>query len=243
LNWVRFFISEKSIGASAARHQIYPLSKSEILIGFDDDAHPLTRNFIWEIEVLFHANPKLGILAFEEIKGEFSSDEEAYKQSENKHIEFFCSEFIGSGFAIRKSVYDMTNGFPVWIDIYGEESCLSIEVVAEGFDILYTNAIKVNHRVNIAERKLNKQNYFRFEKQLKNTTFYYLVYYPYPLPKIIRLYLHNFKKYALTDWHYFNLFFKTIVVVFSKVSTILKFRAPVNSGILLKMKQLSNPKF
>jgi hypothetical protein len=77
----------------------------------------------------------------------------------------------------------MTNGFPVWIDIYEEESCLSIEVMDKAFDILYTNAIKVNHRVNIAKRKLNKQNYFRFERQLKNTTFYY----PYPLLKIIKL--------------------------------------------------------
>ncbi|MBG6109803.1 GT2 family glycosyltransferase [Flavobacterium sp. CG_9.10] len=243
LSWVRFFISEKSIGASAARHQIYPFAKSEILIGFDDDAHPLTKNFVWEIEILFKANPKVAILAFEEIKGVFSSDEEAYKQSGNKHIEFFCSEFIGSGFAIRKSVYDMTNGFPVWIDIYGEESCLSIEVVAEGFDILYTNAIKVNHRVNIAKRKLNKQNYFRFEKQLKNTTFYYLVYYPSPLLKIIKLYWHNFKKYALTDWECFKLFFKTIIIVFSQASAVLKFRAPVNPETLLKMNQLSNPQF
>ena len=243
LGWVRWFISEKSIGASAARHHIYPLANSAILIGLDDDAHPLTIEFLSEIEKLFAAKPNVGILAFEEVKGVFGSDKEALAGSEVNKKEFLCSEFIGCGFAIRKSVYDMTNGFPVWIDIYGEESCLSIEVIARGYDILYTNAIKVNHRINKQQRKLNKQNYFRFGKQLKNITFYYLVYYPSPLPKIIKLFWHNFKKYALSDFQCFKLFFKSIYLVFSHVSFVLKFRAPVTPEILQKMKQLSNPKF
>src|SRR4051812_3885596 len=111
LSWVRWFVSSKSIGASAARHQIYPLANSEILIGLDDDAHPLNTDFITQVQELFDKNPKVGILAFEEIKGVFHSDEEALKASEREKKEFLCAEFIGCGFAIRKSVYDLTNGF------------------------------------------------------------------------------------------------------------------------------------
>lgn len=243
LKWVNFYVSDKSIGASAARHQLYPRAKSEILIGLDDDAHPITKTFISEIDHLFAKNPKVGILAFEEIKGIFASDEEALSHSETTKKEFLCSEFIGCGFAMRKSVYSMTNGFPVWIDIYGEESCLSMEVMSKGFDILYTNSIKVNHRVNRQQRKIHKQNYFRFGKQLKNSTYYFLVYYPYPVLNIIKLYGHNFKKYAITDWTCFKIYFKTIFLVIRNIPSVLQYRRPVDKSIILKMRKLSALKF
>ena len=243
LKWVSFFVSKKTIGASAARHQLYPLAKSEILIGLDDDAHPLTKNFLFEIEKLFANNTNVGILAFEEIKGVYASDEDALSQSEVVSKEFLSSEFIGCGFAIRKSVYNTTNGFPVWIDIYGEESCLSIEVLSKGFDILYTNAIKINHRVNIAQRKLNRQNYFRFGKQLKNSTYYFLIYYPFPILNILKLYWHNFKKYALTDWECFKIYFKTIFIVFANIPRVLKYRNPIDKAVIAKMRSFSSLKF
>jgi len=237
--WVRWYISSISLGASAARHQIYPLATSEILIGLDDDAHPLNANFIEQIEMLFTNNPNVGILAFEEIKGVFISDVEALKQSQREIKEFLCSEFIGCGFAIKKSVYNKTNGFPVWIDIYGEESCVSIEVLAKGYDILYSNKIKVNHRVDREKRKLDKQNYFRFGKQLKNSTYYFLVYYPFPLINILKLYWHNFKKYALNDFEYCKIYFKTIFVVLINIPKILKYRNSVDKSLIIKMRNLS----
>ena len=98
---------------------------------------------------MFSKNPNVGILAFEEIKGRFESDREALKVSEKDKVEFLTAEFIGCGFAIRKSVYMKTNGFPIWIDIYGEESCVSMEVMSKGYDILFSNQIKINHRVDI----------------------------------------------------------------------------------------------
>lgn len=243
LTWVRWFVSPVSIGASAARHQIYPLAVSEILIGLDDDAHPLDQDFIFKIETLFKKNPNVGILAFEEIKGIFVSDIEALQYSESQKKEFLTSEFIGCGFAIRKSVYNLTNGFPSWIDIYGEESCLSIEVLSKGLDILYSNEIKINHRVNKEQRKLTKQNYFRFGKQLKNSTYYFLVYYPFPFSSILKLYFHNFKKYALTDWQCFKIYFKTIFVVIIRLPEILSYRNPIDKFLIIKMRSLSTLKF
>ncbi|WP_409415547.1 glycosyltransferase family 2 protein [Flavobacterium sp. PS2] len=243
LTWVRWFVSPKSIGASAARHRIYPLAVSEILIGLDDDAHPLNEDFLFKIETLFKKYPNVGIIALEEIKGIYPSDIEALKEAESEKKEFLSSEFIGCGFAIRKSVYNQTNGFPVWIDIYGEESCLSIEVLAKGFDILYSNEIKVNHRVNREQRKLVKQNYFRFGRQLKNATYYFLVYYPFPLMSILKLYWHNLKKYALSDFGYCKIYFKTIFVVSIHIPKILKYRNPIDKNVIVKMRKLSSLKF
>lgn len=243
MDWVRWYSSEKSIGASAARHYLYPKARGEFLIGLDDDAHPLKIDFIEQTITIYQKNPNVGIISFQEIKGIFNSDEEALTKFEAKEEEYYCSDFIGCGFAIRKDVYGLTRGFPVWIDIYGEESCLAIEVLSKGFDIMYSNKIKVNHRVDREERKRMGQNYFRFGKQLKNTTYYYLVYYPFPLVKILKLYWHNFRKYALTDIKCFKIFFNVIFEVLLNISKILKYRKPINETIIYKMQYLSALKY
>lgn len=241
--WVGWFSSEKSIGASAARHQLYPKAKGQFLIGFDDDAHPLLSDFIARTLTVFKRYPTVGIVAFQEIKGVFGSDQEALSQVNSIREEYLTNEFIGCGFAIRKDVYKATNGFPVWIDIYGEESCVSIEVLAAGYDIIYTNTIQVNHRVNLTERKKAGQNYFRFGKQLKNSTYYFLVYYPYPLGNILKLYWHNFSKYALGDIKCFTIFFSITIEVLLGIPKVLPFRKPVTALVLDKMRRVKGIRF
>lgn len=242
-SWVRWTGSNRSIGASGARAVLYPKAVGRILIGLDDDAHPLNTNFIKIAEELFLQYPDVGVLSFQEIKGVFDSDAQALAQKQNELVEYLCSEFVGCGFAIKKNVYDMTRGFPLWIDIYGEESCVSIEVLAKGYDILYTNRIAVNHRVNTGERFKTGRNYFRFGKQLKNTAFYYLVYYPFPLYKIVRLLWHNFKKYGCSDWKYFKTYFKAFYYVVVFLPQLNKYRSPIDKMVLKKIGKLPQPKY
>lgn len=225
-NWVNWTISEHSVSASPARNKLYKKAKGTIFIGLDDDAHPLSPNFIETIEGAFNQNKNLGIIAFQEVRGLFETDKNALAHSKDLSP-YFTGDFVGCGFAIKKAVYKATNGFPLWVDIYGEEPALALEVLDLGFDILYQPNIKVNHRIDVKKRKLQGRNYFRFERQLKNTIRYYLVYYPKPILKIMKALWHNFKKYALTDWTYFKSF---VLVVFStlfKLPLILKYRQPV----------------
>lgn len=243
MNWVKWYSSEKCIGASAARHQLYPHAQGSFFIGLDDDAHPLNADFIEQTITLFEKYTNVGIIAFQEVKGIFGSDSEALVQSESLEEEYFTNEFIGCGFAIRKKAYESTNGFPVWIDIYGEESCVALEVMANGLEILYSNKIKVNHRVKKENRKKNGQNYYRFGKQLKNTTYYFLVYYPSPFIKIMKLYVHNFRKYALKDWKYFKIFFISLLEALWYSPSVLKYRKPVGKKLIKKMVAMTNLKY
>lgn len=243
MNWVKWYSSEKSIGASAARHQLYPKAQGQFLIGLDDDAHPLTADFINKTITLFNKHSNVGIIAFQEIKGIFASDAEALNKFESPEEEYYANEFIGCGFAIRKDVYEVTNGFPVWIDIYGEESCVAMEVMAKGYDVLYSNTIKVNHRVNKEDRKKMRQNYFRFGKQLKNTTYYYLAYYPLPFRRILKLYGHNFIKYGLTDFQCFKIYFMTVFEVILHLPRILKLRNPVDNEVIKRISHLKSLRF
>lgn len=207
-DWVKWHVFDESISASPARNFLYSKALGELFIGLDDDAHLISENPIKTIKGYFSANQNLGILAFLEIKGLFENPQNKLLSIEKE--EFLTTDFIGCGFAIRKSMYEKTNGFPVWIDIYGEEPCLSIEVMDLDCDILYTNQVAVNHRIDVEKRKLQGKNYFRFEKQLQNAFRIFIVYYRNPFPKIIRLLWHNFKKYALSDKTYFKLYCKAI---------------------------------
>lgn len=237
-DWVSWTCLSKSIGASAARRLLYAKAVGDYFIGLDDDAHPLSTDFIDKTLLIFDKYDNTGIIAFQEVKGIFKTNQEALLQSNNTTIDYYTNEFIGSGFAIRKSVYLKTNGFPTWLDIYGEESCVAIEVLANGHDIIYTSSIKINHRVDKEARKLNKHNYYRFGKQLKNSTNYFIVYYPNPIFSLLKLYWHNFKKYAVTDFRCFRIYFKTIVTVLIQLPTVLKFRKPVDKEVRYKMRRL-----
>jgi len=240
---VHWTFLNKSVGASKARHVLYKQANGSVLIGFDDDAHPLQTNFIKIISDLFENNPEVGILAFQEIKGVFKSDTEALAKKTKQDLQFLCSEFIGCGFAIKKETYFKTRGFPVWIDIYGEESCVSLEVLANNEQILYTNAVSVNHRVDIIARKKAGHNYFRFEKQLQNTFYYYLVYYRYPIVKLLKLLYHNFRKYALKDFTFFKAYVRAIATIILNLPKILKYRQPVSRSCIALKNSLPSPIF
>ncbi|UFH35710.1 glycosyltransferase family 2 protein [Flavobacterium acetivorans] len=241
--WVKWEISEISISASPARNELYKKAKGVFFIGLDDDSHPLNEDFITKIKSIFLSDTRIGIIAFQEIRGVFVSDKESLEKAEAEIENYKTNDFVGCGFAIRKEIYEKTNGFPVWIDIYGEESCLSIEVLDLGYEIYYDNTIIVNHRVNKKKRLTQGRNYFRFEKQLKNTIFYYVVYFPNPILKIIRLLFHNFKKYALHDFKYFQLFWKSIFNTCKEIFHVLKYRKPVQKSTLRKLKTIKGIKY
>lgn len=240
----KWFGKSKSIGTSPARQFIFEKVEGKIIVGFDDDAHPLQPDFIFRIEQLFNQFPKVAVLAFEEIKGIFSSDQEAL-QKHVEHQQFLCNSFVGCGYAIRKEAYQETAGFPQWMDIYGEESCVSIQLIDLGYDILYTSEVSVNHRVNRKKRKTDGGNVFRFERQLCHLALYFLMYYPSALlfKKWTRLWYHNFRKYALTDWKFFKAYIRGTGCFLRNFFHLLSERKPVSRATIKKINALPHPKY
>ncbi|MDT0643041.1 glycosyltransferase [Zunongwangia sp. F363] len=241
---VHWMASEESLGASKARNLLYKTAKGKLFFGFDDDAHPLQADFINVAKGIFEENPRAAIIGFKEIKGIWDSDEDIGEELLKSQPDYLANDFVGCGFVIKKEVYNLTRGFPTWIDIYGEEWCLAIEVLEKDYEILYTHKIFVQHRVD-KTRRGKSANYFRFGKQLKNTSYFYLVYYPFPLllKKIGRLYFLNFKKYALKDINYFKEFWKAFLINIFNAIKIFKVRRPVSRETLLKFNKLSNPHY
>jgi GT2 family glycosyltransferase len=221
--WVNWYFGENSFGASPARAFLYKMAKGKYFIGLDDDAHPVSSSFLEKIENHFLLNEMLGIIAFQEIKGMFNSDLEVLQKAK-KQNKYSTNDFIGSGFAISNVAYNATNGFPIWMDIYGEETALSLEVLNKDYSILFIPEIIVNHRIDVEKRKAAGRNYFRFEKQLKNTLNFYVVYHPKPFVPIAKAIFHNFKKYAFINTTYFKCFCRAVFSFLLGLSKVIKFR-------------------
>lgn len=242
---IKWETSELALGASKARSILYKKALGKILYGFDDDAHPLQENFIEITEGLFSQNPQVGIIGFKEIKGKIETGSFLQENVPPKNENFLVKDFLGCGFAIKKCVYDSTRGFPEWIDIYGEEICLAFETLSAGYDIMYTHEIMVHHRKDSQLRKNLGADILRFQKQLKNTTYFYLVYYPSPLliKSLIKLYFHNFRKYAIRKPAYLKAFFSAIFDCSLGIRNVLRYRKPIEKIQIEKFRQLPNPEY
>lgn len=236
-DWVKWYHSEINIGASPARERLYKNATGNIFVGLDDDAHLLNDNFVSLIKNEFNDDKSLGVVAFQEIRGVFNSDIDCLKNKKKSDV-YYTSDFVGCGFAILKEAYLTTSGFPTFLNIYGEESCVALEILNNGYQIKYQPEICINHRVDMEKRKRQGRNYFRFEKQLRNTFRYYIVYYPNPVKSILKLYLHNFKKYALKDKTYFMAFFKAFFGELIILPKTLKYRKPVSKNVLKQKAKL-----
>lgn len=241
---VQWFESSQSIGASPARRILFAQASGTIIFGFDDDAHPLNTDFIKQTQAIFDKNTNTGVLAFEEIKGIFSNDREALELHQ-PDVTYKCNSFVGCGFAIKKEAYEQTAGFPEWMDIYGEEGAVSIQLIDAGYDILYTSEIAVNHRVDRKKRKTGGGNVFRFERQLCNMGLYFIIFYPASLlpRKLIKLHWHNLRTYAFTDASFFKAYFKGIFRFVLKLPEGIRHRKPVRAGTIEKINRLPHPKY
>lgn len=211
---IKWFESKTNIGASKARKLVYEQISETYIIGFDDDSHSLNLNLFNIVENTFNNDHNIGVIAFSEIKGLYSEEELTQKINQiSIQVPKKSNEFIGCGYAIRRDLYNLTNGFPSFINIYGEESFVSFEIMKLGYDILHLPELIVHHRVNRQIREKEGYNTFRYNKQLAHSIVFYYCYYPYPIMmwKILKLAYHNFKKYALRDFNYFFNFFKGVL--------------------------------
>lgn len=235
-----WFSSKEHLGASRCRNILYKKSKGIYLIGLDDDANPIQENFLDKVELLFSQNKSLAIISFYEFKNIYLPQELNIPD-----IHYFTNDFIGCGFAIRKDIYEKTNGFPLWIDIYGEELCVASEVLDMGYNILFTSTICVHHRVDKELRKNMGYNLFRFQKSLVNQTLYFLIYYPLlEIPyKLVRLYIHNFNKYGSKNFTYFSTIIKSLLIVLVRLPIVIKYRKPISLPTLKLIRKLPNPRY
>lgn len=168
---IRYFNDGKNYGVALGRNYLIEKAKGNILITLDDDIEieEDINIFIKKIEDYFF-NKYIGCLAFniinyysrQKLRHEIPHGNK--KLNFNKNLETYY--FIGAGHAIKKEVYEKIGLYPNDLGKYGgEERDLSFRILEANYKILYTENIKIYHKVS-PKGRLKEEKFNRYRNQL-----------------------------------------------------------------------------
>ncbi|WP_142785577.1 glycosyltransferase family 2 protein [Changchengzhania lutea] len=165
---------QKSIGLIACRNKLLNLTKAKYAITLDDDAHFIIENPLGIIESYFNSNLRCGALAFRLYWGKLPP-----KSTDSNDISERVRSFVGCGHVWNMVAWKSIPNYPEWFVFYGEEEFASYQLFKNNWEIHYLPAVLVNHRVNIKERKKNKDYRIRLRRSLRSGWYLYFLFYPY----------------------------------------------------------------
>ena len=175
-----------SKGLIYSRNRLLNLTTANYAISLDDDAHFISQNPLESIESFFQENSTSGLLAFRIF------------WSKNKPSTIFTNEnnvqvkgFVGCGHVWNMKAWKSIPNYPDWFVFYGEENFAALQLFKKGWEIHYVPEILVHHRVNIKERKKDKDYRLRLRRSLRAGWYLYFLFYPWKLIP---------KKMAYTLW-------------------------------------------
>ena len=101
------------------------------------------------------------------------------------------SGFVGCGHVWNLKAWKAIPNYPEWYFFYGEEDFASLQLLKKGLEIHYVPEILVHHRVNVSERKNDKDYQIRRRRSLRSAWYNYFIFYPFSIIP---------KKMAYTIW-------------------------------------------
>ena len=150
---VRFLRSEQRLGVAGARNRLIEDAQGSILVTIDDDAILSHSSFISRIVEHFRSMPQVGVLAFKIVTHLQDSIElwppfgrrTLVKDPGISDRSRQVSYFIGTGHAIRRSVFDHCGLYQDDLVYYAEDLDLSYRVIRSGIPIFYAADVVVDH--------------------------------------------------------------------------------------------------
>ena len=127
------------------------------------------------------------------------------------------SGFVGCGHVWNLKAWKAIPNYPEWYFFYGEEDFASLQLLKKGLEIHYVPEILVHHRVNVSERKNDKDYQIRRRRSLRSAWYNYFIFYPFSIIP---------KKMAYTIWqqiknHTFKGNFKATFAVFQAIFDVV----------------------
>lgn len=138
------FIFEKlktNRGQAFARNYAASKGKGEIIIFMDDDAWFTKPFHLSLIENYFKENPTAGCLMFDIQEPNRPILSERKKLKDKQEL----GDFIACGCAFTREAFHSTNGFSSIFHSYGEETDIAIQLIKNGYKIIFSKNILVHH--------------------------------------------------------------------------------------------------
>lgn len=183
---IQLLTNEKSKGLIHNRNYLLNNCKGKYAISLDDDSNFITENSLEIIDNHFKANVNCGVIACRIFWGK----EEPLTFHTNQVVQR-VSGFVGCGHVWNLKAWKAIPNYPEWYFFYGEEDFASLQLLKKGLEIHYVPEILVHHRVNVSERKNDKDYQIRRRRSLRSAWYNYFIFYPFSIIP---------KKMAYTIW-------------------------------------------
>jgi GT2 family glycosyltransferase len=172
-NSIKLIKNTKSKGLIYSRNRLLNLTIAKYAITLDDDAHIVSQNTLDKIKVFFESNPKCAVIAFRIFWGK-QLPTNLNHESTNTQVK----GFVGCGHVWRMDTWRAISNYPNWFVFYGEEDFASFQVFKKGLEVHYVPDILVHHRVDIKNRKNDKDYRIRLRRSLRSGWYLYFLFYP-----------------------------------------------------------------
>lgn len=184
---IQLYKNTKSKGLIHNRNYLLNNCKGKYAISLDDDSNFITDNSLEIIDNHFRTNEKCGVIACRIFWGK----EEPLTFHSNEVVGR-VNGFVGCGHVWNLKAWRSIPNYPEWYFFYGEEDFASLQLLKKGLEIHYVPEILVHHRVNVSERKNDKDYQIRRRRSLRSAWYNYFIFYPYSVIP---------KKMGYTIWH------------------------------------------
>ncbi len=215
-------------------------TKAKYTISLDDDANFLSENPLEEIENYFNQNKDCGLIAFRVFWG-LKVPNTIYSKEKAQQVK----TYVGCGHAWRMTTWKTIPNYPEWFVFYGEEQFASFQMFKRKWQVNYLPSILVHHRVNIKDRKKDKDYQSRTRMSLRSGWFLFFLFLP--LSQIIKKFCyslwHQFKTKILKgDWNATKGIFQALFDLIIKLPKIISERDKLSSKEYQKYNALNEAK-
>lgn len=173
---IKLLKNKSQKGIFYCRNLMFNHVKTKYAITIDDDI-----NFIYPFEIIdvvnyFEANSECAVMAFRifwgvDLPSSLDCDELPIK----------VKSFGAGAHAIKMEDWNTIPKLPEWFIFYGEEDFISIQLFKKRKEVHYTPNFFVQHRVNLKNRKKDKDYQIRLRRSLRSGWYLYILFYPWAL--------------------------------------------------------------
>ncbi|RZJ66081.1 MAG: glycosyltransferase [Flavobacterium sp.] len=165
--------NDLSKGYMFCRNAMLDQSNAQFAISLDDDANFVSADPLENISAYFENNDKCGLVAFRIFWGKslpcsIGTDEKPLQ----------VNSYVGCGHAWRVSAWREIPSYPEWFEFYGEENFASQQLFKKGYEVHYVPQVLVQHRVEILERRKQKDYAVRLRRSLRSGWYSYFLFLP-----------------------------------------------------------------
>lgn len=163
----------KSKGLIYSRNRLFTAARGMYAITLDDDANFIGDDPCNDIQTYFNTHPQCAVISFRIFWGLHLPNCLITKQEPQR-----VKGFVGCGHVWRMAHWKKIPPYPSWFIFYGEEDFAAFQLFKQGLEVHYLPQVLTHHRVNIRNRKKNKDYGLRLRRSLRAGWYNYLLFYP-----------------------------------------------------------------